>query len=198
MRILDKATLQRVEEYNLEYQREHGVSPNFRQIMRDLNLGSLATVQRYVIALEKEGKIQRTQFGKIASFAPLKQKGVTLTPLVGNIACGQPSFAVEQIEESFALPKAIFGNGKLFMLRAFGNSMIEAGINKGDLLVLRQQNYADDGEIVVALIDGNATLKRLYHKHGKIILHPENREMKDIILDKCEVQGVLVSCIKMY
>ena len=198
MRTLDKATLQRVEEYNLEYQRSHGVSPNFRQIMRELNLGSLATVQRYVIALEKEGKIQRTPFGKIASFAPLKQGEVTLTPLVGEIACGQPSYAVEQIEESFALPKAIFGNGKLFMLKAFGNSMIEAGINKGDLLVLRQQNYADDGEIVVALIDGNATLKRLYHRNGKIILHPENREMNDIILDKCEVQGVLVSCIKMY
>lgn len=198
MRTLDKATLQRVEEYNLEYQRAHGVSPNFRQIMRELNLGSLATVQRYVIALEHEGKIKRTQFGKIASFEPLKQGEVTLTPLVGEIACGQPSYAVEQIEESFALPKAIFGNGKLFMLKAFGNSMIEAGINKGDLLVLRQQNYADDGEIVVALIDGNATLKRLYHRNGKIILHPENREMKDIILDKCEVQGVLVSCIKMY
>lgn len=198
MRTLDKATLQRVEEYNLEYQRTHGVSPNFRQIMRDLNLGSLATVQRYVIALEREGRIKRTQFGKIASFTPLKQAEVTLTPLVGDIACGQPSYAVEQIEESFALPKAIFGNGKLFMLKAFGNSMIEAGINKGDLLVLRQQNYADDGEIVVALIDGNATLKRLYHRNGKIILHPENREMKDIIIDKCEVQGVLVSCIKMY
>lgn len=198
MRTLDKATLQRVEEYNLEYQRAHGVSPNFRQIMRELNLGSLATVQRYVIALEHEGRIKRTPFGKIASFAPLKQGEVTLTPLVGNIACGQPSYAVEQIEESFALPKAIFGNGKLFMLKAFGNSMMEAGINKGDLLVLRQQNFADDGEIVVALIDGNATLKRLYHRNGKIILHPENREMKDIILDKCEVQGVLVSCIKMY
>lgn len=198
MRVLDKATMQRVEEYNLNYQREYGKSPNFRQIMRDLNLGSLATVQRYVIALENEGKIKRTNIGKIAPFQPLKQSGITLTSLVGNIACGQPSFAVEQIEESFALPKAIFGNGKLFMLRAFGNSMVEAGINKGDLLVLRQQNYADDGEIVVALIDGNATLKRLYHRGGKIILHPENEEMQDIVVKNCEVQGVLVSCIKMY
>lgn len=198
MRVLDKATMQRVEEYNLNYQREYGKSPNFRQIMRDLNLGSLATVQRYVIALENEGKIKRTNIGKIAPFQPLKQSGITLTPLVGNIACGQPSFAVEQIEESFALPKAIFGNGKLFMLRAFGNSMVEAGINKGDLLVLRQQNYADDGEIVVALLDGNATLKRLYHRGGEIILHPENKEMQDIVVKNCEVQGVLVSCIKMY
>ncbi len=198
MRILDKATLQKVEEYNLEYQREHGVSPNFRQIMRDLNLGSLATVQRYVLALENEGKIKRTQFGKIASFQQLKQSGVTLTPLVGNIACGQPSLAIEQIEESYALPKAIFGSGKLFMLRAFGNSMIEVGINKGDLLVLRQQNYADDGEIVVALIDGDATLKRFYHKGKKIILHPENREMKDIEVNHCVIQAVLVGCIKTY
>lgn len=76
--------------------------------------------------------------------------------------------------------------------------MIEAGINEGDLLVLRQQNYADDGEIVVALIDGNATLKRLFHKGNKIVLHPENKTMKDITVDNCEIQGVLVGCIKTY
>ena len=86
----------------------------------------------------------------------------------------------------------------LFMLRTFGNSMTDAGINKGDLIVLRRQDTADDGEIVVALVDGNTTLKRLYHRDGKIVLHPENKRMKDIIVDECAVQGVLVGCIKTY
>lgn len=198
MRVMDKATLKRVEDYNLEYQRENGVSPSFRQIMHALNLGSLATVQRYVLALERDGKIKRTNLGNIEALPRLKKSGVTLAPLVGEIACGQPSFAVEEIEESFALPRSIFGSGKLYMLRAFGNSMIEAGIEKGDLLIIRQQNTADDGEIVVAMIDGDATLKRIFYKGRKIILHPENKEMQDIVLDNCEIQGVLVSSIKMY
>ena len=84
------------------------------------------------------------------------------------------------------------------MLHAVGNSMIEAGISPGDLLVLRKQDSANDGEIVIALIDGETTLKRLYHRNGKIILHPENKRMRDIIVDSCDVQGVLVSCSKKY
>lgn len=84
------------------------------------------------------------------------------------------------------------------MLRAFGDSMIDAGINKGDLLVIRKQQEANDGDIVVALTSGNNTLKRLYHRNGKIVLHPENKTMKDIVVSNCEIQGVLVGCIKTY
>ena len=84
------------------------------------------------------------------------------------------------------------------MLRAFGSSMIDAGINEGDLIVLQHQDTADDGDIVVALVDGETTLKRFYRKDGKIVLHPENKRMKDIVVDECAVQGVLVGCIKMY
>ena len=76
--------------------------------------------------------------------------------------------------------------------------MKDVGIRKGDLIVVRRQNYADDGQIVVALIDGEATLKRLFHRNGEIVLHPENKQMQDIVVENCEVQGVLVSCIKMY
>ncbi|UKI14112.1 MAG: transcriptional repressor LexA [Clostridiales bacterium] len=111
---------------------------------------------------------------------------------------GQPVDAVEQIEESVALPRTIFGNGSLFMLRAKGESMIEAGIRPNDLVVVRQQNAAENGEIVVAMIDGETTLKRFYRRNGKIILHPENSTMKDIIVKECEIQGVLVGCIKIY
>ena len=76
--------------------------------------------------------------------------------------------------------------------------MIDIGIKKNDLLVIRKQESAEDGEIVVAMVDGATTLKRIFRKNGKVILHPENSTMKDIIVPNCEIQGVLVSCIKMY
>lgn len=198
MRVLNHDTLERVEQYNIEYQKEHGRTPSFREIMRALNLGSLATVQRYVKALQKAERLELTSGGNILPLPQLEGGARTVVPLIGEIACGEPIFAVENIEESYALPKTLFGDGELFMLRAKGNSMIDVGINKGDLVVLRKQNTADDGDIVVALIDNDATLKRIYHKDGKIILHPENKKMKDIVLDSCDIQGVLVSCIKMY
>ena len=170
MRVMSEDVLERVAEYNVAYQREFGRAPSFRQIMHAVGLGSLATVQRYVKALEREGRI----------------------------ACGEPNFAVENIEGSYTFPKDLFGSGELFMLRTFGDSMKDIGIQKGDLIVVRRQNSADDGQVVVALVDGNATLKRIFHRDGKIILHPENKRMKDIELDECDIQGVLVSCIKLY
>jgi repressor LexA len=166
--------------------------------MHALNLGSLATVQRYVKQLEVEGRLTRTSLGNIEPLPQLSKGETALVPLIGEIACGEPCFEVENIEESFALPRSVFGDGELFMLRAFGESMIEVGINKGDLLVIKRQNYAQDGEIVVALVNGKNTLKRFYRKHGQIILHPENKTMQDIVVKNCEIQGVLVSCIKMY
>ena len=198
MRVLNQETLERVAQYNIDYQKKYGKSPSFREIMRALNLGSLATVQRYVRALQKSDRLEVTNTGNIQPLPQLEEGSTTVIPLIGEIACGEPIFAVENIEESYAFPKSLFGDGELFMLRAKGNSMIDAGINKGDLVVLRRQTTADDGEIVAALIDGEATLKRLFHRDGKIVLHPENKRMKDMVLDSCDVQGVLVSCIKMY
>lgn len=198
MRTLNEETLRRMEEYIRERQRKDGVSPSYRRIMHALGMSSLNLVQRYVLALENQGRIRRTRLGSIALPKRLDAGKNKITPLVGDIACGQPSFAEENIEASYALPEAIFGKGELFMLHTHGDSMIDAGIREGDLIVVRKQNTADDGQIVVALIDGEATLKRLFHRDGKIVLHPENKAMKDIVVEDCEVQGVLVSCIKMY
>ena len=198
MRTLNQNTLCRMEQYIKEYQSKNGRSPSYRNIMHYMCMSSLNLVQRYVLGLEREGRIERTRLGSIEVPYQLKPSGTTLAPLVGQIACGDPCFEVENIEESFALPRSVFGNGELFMLRAFGDSMIEAGINKGDLLVIRRQIEANDGDIVVALTNGKNTLKRLYHRNGKIVLHPENREMKDIIVRDCAIQGVLVGCIKTY
>ena len=198
MRTLNQNTLETMENYIIEFQKAQGRSPSFREIMKALNMSSLSMVQKYVLALERDGRIERTKFGNIDVMPKLKPSGVAITPIVGSIACGQPVDAVEQIEESVALPRTIFGNGSLFMLRAKGESMIEAGIRPNDLVVVRQQNAAENGEIVVAMIDGETTLKRFYKRNGKIILHPENSTMKDIIVKECEIQGVLVGCIKIY
>ena len=161
-------------------------------------MSSLNLVQRYVLELEKKGKIKRTNLGNIATPRKLKPSEMTSAPLVGQIACGQLSFAVEDIEGTYMLPRDIFGNGELFLLRAFGNSMIEIGIEEGDLLVLKKQNYAEEGDIVVALVGEDTTLKQFFRKGKKIVLHPENAEMRDIIVDDCQVQGVLAGSIKTY
>ena len=198
MRTLNEETLRRMEEYIRELQRKDVVSPSYRRIMHALGMSSLNLVRRYVLALENQGRIRRTRLGSIALPKRLDAGKNKITPLVGDIACGQPSFAEENIEASYALPEAIFGKGELFMLHTHGDSMIDAGIREGDLIVVRRQSSADDGQIVVALMDGEATLKRLFHRNGKIVLHPENRQMQDIVVENCEIQGVLVSCIKMY
>lgn len=198
MRTLNEETLRKMEEYIRERQLKDGLSPSYRRIMHALGMSSLNLVQRYVLALENQGRIRRTRLGSIALPKRLDAGKNKITPLVGDIACGQPSFAEENIEASYALPEAIFGKGELFMLHTHGDSMIDAGIREGDLIVVRKQNTADDGQIVVALMDGEATLKRLFHQDGKIVLHPENRQMQDIVVDNCEIQGILVSCIKMY
>jgi repressor LexA len=198
MKTLNDETLKRVREFNIAYQQEHGITPSYRQIMNALKLGSLATVRRYVMELENQGILKRSEIGKIIPMPKLKKGNFVLAPLIGSIVCGIPNPSEENYEDTYALPTDIFGKSHLFMLHAEGNSMIEAGISPGDLLVLRKQDSADDGEIVVALVDGETTLKRLHHRDGKIVLHPENKRMKDIIVDDCNVQGVLVSCIKKY
>lgn len=198
MRTLREETLTRIEDYVKDYQQEHGLSPSYRQIMHAMNITSLSVVQRYVLALERSNRIARTNLGNIEVPFRFKRGDVVQAPLVGQIACGQPTFAEENIEETFALPQSLFGGGKLFLVRASGNSMIGVGINPGDFIVLRSQNSAENGEIVCALVDGKTTLKRFYKKGREIILHPENPRMKDIVVKECEIQGVLVSCIKMY
>ncbi len=198
MRTLNTTTLDNMESFIIDYQKRKGKSPSFREVMKALNMSSLNLVRTYILALENSGRIERTRLGNIDMLPKLRPSGVAITPIVGSIACGQPVDAVENIEESVALPRAIFGNGSLFILRAKGDSMIEADIRNNDIVVIRQQNTAENGEIVVAMMNGETTLKRFYKRNGKIILHPENKEMQDIIVKNCEIQGVLISCIKMY
>ncbi|MBO5110487.1 MAG: repressor LexA, partial [Clostridia bacterium] len=148
MRTLNKERLLAIEQYIMEYQKENGQSPSYRQIMNAMNMSSLNLVQRYVKALENEGRISRTKLGNIDVLPQLKPGGSTMAYLVGDIACGSPTEAIENIEECYALPKALFGDGELFILRTYGDSMIDVGIKENDFIVVRQQNTANDGDIV--------------------------------------------------
>ena len=176
-----------------------GVSPSTREIAAGTGL-SLATVSRYLSYMREKGIIDYVGHRNIIT----QQKRMTATssnrvPVLGAVSCGIPKFAEGNIEEYVQLPTAIFGKGSYFLLRASGDSMIEAGIDDGDLVLVRQQDHADPGQIVVALIgEDEATLKRFYPEPSKgiIRLHPENSALDDIIVESCAIQGVAVHAVK--
>ncbi|MCD8105689.1 MAG: transcriptional repressor LexA [Lachnospiraceae bacterium] len=126
------------------------------------------------------------------------QKETIKVPVLGAVSCGIPKYAEENIEEYVRLPVALFGRGQFFILRASGDSMIGVGINDGDLVLIRQQDSACEGQIVIALMDDEATLKRYYPEPEKdrIRLHPENEKLEDIFVKDCIIQGVAVRVIK--
>lgn len=200
MRRYDENLLGRLCEYIYEYQKETGESPSYRDIMRAIprDFSSTAKVRGYLQVLKNRGMIETESDGSIAVDYRFRAEAVN-APLIGVVACGQPIEAIENIEGSYALSPEIFGSGELMLLRADGNSMTEAGIDAGDLIVIRKQADAYSGDMVLALIDGDATVKTYYPQdNGKIVLHPENEDMEDIVVKDCEIQGKVVGCIKVY
>jgi len=180
------------------YQQAHGVSPTTRTIAAETGVSN-STVSRYLQDLRKEGKIEYKGHKGIVTHKMKQTKASTvLVPLLGSIACGIPKYAEGNIEKYIPLPVSLFGKGDFFLLHAKGNSMIDAGINNGDLVLIKKQNAAEPGQIVVALIDEDATLKRFYPEPKKklIRLHPENKEMNDIYVEHCIIQGVAVNVLK--
>ena len=130
----------------------------------------------------------------------LKTADVVKVPLIGTVTAGQPIFAVENFDGYYALPSAEFRADEMFMLRVSGESMIEAGIYDGDKIIVKKQETADDGDIVVAMFDDGieegATVKRFFRREGKIILHPENETMSDFVLDKVTILGRVIGLIR--
>lgn len=198
MKSVDENLLKKTLDYIETYQLNGGTSPSYRDIAKNLNMTSLSMAHRYVSLLEKRGEIAKDSFGKIEVKKNLSLSSTIIAPMVGIVRCGAPILASENIEENFRLPTEIFGNDKVFILRAEGDSMIDAGINEGDLLVIKQTCTAENGEIVVALIDDSATIKRFYKKDNHVILHPENKNYDDIICDNVVILGVLKSLIRKF
>lgn len=195
MRSKDKNLMVAIEKFVSDYTDSNGISPTMQEVADGVG-SSKATVQRYIAQLCDDGILDYSGYRTMTS---TKTKAAAIrVPVLGTIACGIPKFAEENIEEYVRLPVALFGKGNFFILRAYGDSMIEAGIDNGDLVLIRQQNYADEGQIVVALMEDEATLKRFYPepKKHRIRLHPENSRMDDIYVDNCEIQGVAVKVLK--
>lgn len=195
MRSKDKTLMAAIEKFVSDYTDSNGISPTMQEVADGVG-SSKATVQRYIAQLCDDGILDYSGYRTMTS---TKTKAAAIrVPVLGTIACGIPKFAEENIEEYVRLPVALFGKGNFFILRAYDDSMIEAGIDNGDLVLIRQQNYADEGQIVVALMEDEATLKRFYPepKKHRIRLHPENSRMDDIYVDNCEIQGVAVKVLK--
>ena len=195
MRSKDKSLLAEIEKYVCNFTDSNGISPTMQEIADAVGV-SKATVHRYITQLCEDGVIDYSGVRSITSTKAKVQ--VVRVPVLGRIACGIPKFAEENIEEYVKLPVALFGHGDFFLLRAYGDSMVEVGIEDGDLVLIRQQNYADRGQIVVALVEDDATLKRYYPEpeNNRVRLHPENSRMEDIYVDSCQIQGVAVKVLK--
>ncbi len=189
---------------------EKGFAPSVREIGRAVDLSSTATVQGYLKSLEERGFLKKeTQKGRTLRLLKnykgdnviADQQGISETkqyysnkemvniPLVGKITAGQPILAVENITDTFPIPLDFVGNSESFMLTVRGESMIEAGILDGDYILVKRTNSAENGQIVVALIDDEATVKTFYKEDGYIRLQPENSTMDPIIVPDCQILG---------
>lgn len=191
---LMKEICQYVEKYFLQ----NAISPSTTKIAEEVGV-SRGTAYKYLIAMNEKGMIEYDGRNIQTDVTRKLNTESSQTAIVGSISCGSPQYEEEDIEEYISLPTAIFGKGDFYILHASGDSMIEAGIDDGDLVVVRKQNYADEGDIVVALVDNQNTLKTFYRdkQNRKIILHPENESMEDIVVDSCYIQGIACHVIKV-
>ena len=181
---------------------ENGIVPSIYDISDEFHMAP-SSVLRYLNAMEERGIIERIGQRDILTEKIRKIQGdISRIPLLGKIACGEPIFADGNIRDYIHLPNYMLGRGTYYMLTAQGESMIEAGIDDGDLVLIRQQDTAEKGQIIVALVDReDATLKRFFPEPRKrqIRLHPENSTMDDIYVDAKElsIQGVAIKVIKV-
>ena len=190
---LMKAICQYAEQYYLQT----GISPSTTKIADAVGV-SRGTAYKYLVAMNDNGMIEYDGKNIQTDVTRKLNTETSQTAIVGSVPCGSLQYEEENIEEYISLPTAIFGKGDFYILHASGNSMIDAGIDDGDLVVIRKQNYASDGDIVVALVENQNTLKTFYRdeQSRKIILHPENKSMDDIVVDDCYIQGIACHVIK--
>jgi len=198
-------------EFLIDYKNENGFCPSVREMCEKLKINSTSTITYYLNHLEKQGKIRRgasknraieildvkenkqnekqnQMLEIISSYKPI--------PILGNITAGSPILAVENCEEVFYMPTGLFKGDDLFMLTVQGESMIEAGIMDGDKVVIRRQDTANNGDIVAALIDDSATIKRFFKENGHFRLQPENSTMEPMIFDEVSIIGKVVGLIR--
>lgn len=185
-----------VYEFIKKYITENGYSPSVREICANCGIKSTATAYQYINKLNEQGLIKKAG-NKKRAVSLKKSVGQSVSvPLVGTVAAGQPIFAGENYEGYYSLPTEFFGSDDMFMLTVKGDSMIKIGMFDGDKIIVKKQNTADNGDIVVALVDDSATVKRFYRRDGKFILHPENDSMSDFVFDDVSVLGKVVGLMR--
>lgn len=205
---------QQIYDFIRSYQTEKGYPPSVREMAAAVGLSSPSTVHAHLSALEAHGLIKRDktkpralevfeQEGKpdnnldISQESPVAEmRGVVSLPLVGRVAAGMPILAEQNIEDTFTVPTEIASDSSSFILEVHGNSMINVGIYNGDYIIVREQPSAMNGDIVVAMIDGSATVKTFYKERGRVRLQPENDAMEPIFADNPTILGKVVALMR--
>ena len=182
---------------------ERGFPPAVREICQAVGLKSTSSVHSHLESLERNGYIRRDPTKPRAieildeSFNMIRREMVNV-PIIGTVAAGQPILAEQNIEGYFPIPTEYMPNKQSFMLKVKGESMINAGIFDGDKVLVKQQATAENGDIVVALVDDSATVKTYYKENGHYRLQPENDSMDPILVDKCEILGKVFGVFRIF
>ena len=184
------------------YTENKGYPPSVREICEAVSLRSTSTVHGHLKRLEKKGLIKRDPTKpralEIIEMSSSKKEMLNI-PIIGKVTAGEPILATENIEDTFPLPiDYISHNEELFMLKVSGNSMINVGINDGDYAIIEKAQTAKNGDIVVALIENEATIKTFYKEKDHIRLQPENDSLSPIIVENCIILGKLVGLFRAY
>ena len=201
---------QQIYDFILSYQQEKGYPPSVREMASAVGLSSPSTVHAHLNALEEHGLIKRDstkpralelfkQDGSPAVLAKVEEnpsRGTVTLPLIGRVAAGIPILAEQNVEDTFTLQSEIATESSSFILEVHGDSMINAGIFNGDFIVVREQPNAINGEIVVAMIDNEATVKTFYKERGRVRLQPENDAMEPIYASNPTILGKVVALMR--
>lgn len=192
---------QQILDYIRQRIKDNGYPPSVREIGEAVGLRSSSTVHSYLVQLEELGLIRKDPT-KPRALIPINtdepddlSEALSL-PLVGQVAAGSPILAEQNIETYLSVPSELVGSGTHFLLQVKGDSMIEAGILNGDYLIIRQQNQASNGDIVVAMMEDEATVKRIYYRGDQIELRPENSAMEPFFVPQAQVLGKVTGLIR--
>ncbi|GFP75896.1 transcriptional repressor LexA [Clostridium fungisolvens] len=200
--MLENTKQNEIYEFLKNYTENKGYPPSVREICEAVSLKSTSTVHGHLKRLEKKGLIKRDPTKpralEIAELSTPRKEMIHI-PIVGKVTAGEPILATENVEDVFPMPiDYIKHDNELFALRVSGNSMVDVGIEDGDLAIIEQSSHANNGEIVVALIETEATIKRFFKENDHIRLQPENKTMDPIIVDDCAILGRLVGLFRSY
>ena len=191
----------------LEYMKQEilnkGYPPTVRELCDAVHLKSTSSIHSHLETLEKNGYIRRDPSKPRAieivdDNFNLTRREVVNVPIVGSIAAGQPLLAIQNIDNYFPMPAEYMPNQNTFMLKVKGESMINAGIFDGDVILVKQQSTAKNGEMVAALVEDSATVKTFYKEDGHIRLQPENDNMDPIIVPDCQILGVVFGVFRFF